>query len=82
LQGIISTYDYAYAWFLIGLFSAQNNRQVVIFTDQAENFSSKLLSDGKLKSNVSIHKCEEIQAFSVEKAQNSWSQFNNLEVLS
>ncbi|CDW82516.1 UNKNOWN [Stylonychia lemnae] len=84
-SNIISTYDINIAWLLIGIFGSQNNKQVHIFTDQADQFKSRLetsSNERKLKTNLFIRKCNEVKDFNVDEAINLWSQFDNQEVLS
>ena len=75
-------------YLLIGLFSAQKNKQVRVFTDVPEPFLAKLGGDsggglGKLmRQNVHMHRCGEVQDFSVDEAENMWHTFDNQEALS
>ena len=39
-------------------------------------------NDGKLKGNIFIYKCEEVQNFNIKEAASEWNQFDNQEALS
>jgi len=82
-ENILSIYDHSSLWLFIGLFSAQENKQVHIFTDLPEDFLQRLKEDeGQLRKNVTLHKTSDVCGFSISGCLNPWTaSFNNQDVI-